>query len=550
MRQESATRALPDLLVAASSGILLGLAFPGTGIRSLAWIALVPLFLVLRRTPGGWQAFFLCGAASCGFYTVVLWWSMSVEGLNLFKLALFNLYVSLYLGAFGLLSHHLRRKWPRGVLFAMPSLWVAQEYLKTHVGFLSFPFGLLGYSQDSVPAIAGIAAVTGVYGVSFLIVFCNVILSEAIAATFAGKKRTRSATAVSVPRQGAFPRVASLGVLILFFGVGVYAKVGVPKPGTVPTMKISLIQGNLFSNEKYDRNFEFLKKIYARYDSLSKLAAADKPDLIAWPSSSVPGRIPYDFLLVRMLSDLAQSTGAYLLVGTSGFDKFSPAMQRTRRAANSAFLFSPEGKILGQYDKARLLPFDEYLPLRDRLPWPSWIVDRKMRDQLPGTELTVFTAGGVRFGVQICWENMFPEQFRALAAKGIDFMSGMTNESFVHAPAAHAQMLQFYVFRAIENGIPIIRTAPTGVTCLIGSDGRISARVRDADGRETNVPGVLTTEVPLSRKRTVYTRIGDAFALACGLHILGLVLLPVRRDLTCPQERVSGVSTIHCGRAP
>ena len=160
--------------------------------------------------------------------------------------------------------------------------------------------------------------------------------------------------------------------------------------------------------------------------------------------------------------DVARKSSSFLLVGAGSYDKFNQKMREAQRVSNSAFLFSPQGKITGRYDKIRLVPFDEYLPLRGYMRWPSWITNSKMTDYLPGKKLTVFKMGQTRFGVLICWENLFPDLFREMTAKGVDFMVSMTNETFINipSPSAHYQMLAMNVFRAIENRVSILQDHP------------------------------------------------------------------------------------------
>jgi len=253
-------------------------------------------------------------------------------------------------------------------------------------------------------------------------------------------------------------------------------------------------------------------------------SAGSGPDLVVWPSSSVPGRLPFDGTLKRMLSDVARETRAYFLIGTAGFDKFNQEQRRLQRVANSAFLFSPQGEIVGRYDKMRLLPFDEYLPLREYLAWPSWFVAQGMTEHLPGREMTIFRMDKARFGVLICWENLFPDQFREMSSRGVDFMVSMTNEGFTLVPEAHYQLLAIYRFRAIENRVSIVRTDTKGVSCIIDPEGRITARVQDHKGNDINVEGYLVGEVPLSSSRTFYTRHGDRFVLALFILLAGFVL--------------------------
>jgi apolipoprotein N-acyltransferase len=152
-----------------------------------------------------------------------------------------------------------------------------------------------------------------------------------------------------------------------------------------------------------------------------------------------------------------------------------------------------------------------------------------MVDSLPGKEKTVFRTDKARFGVLICWENMFPELFREMAAQGVDFMVGMTNEAFIgKSPVGHYQMFALYVLRAVENHVSLVRTSSTGVSAIVDPNGRITTRVRDPKGRDVDVEALAVGSVPLTAERTFYTRHGDwfvylLFALLTGFVAAGIL---------------------------
>ncbi len=157
-----------------------------------------------------------------------------------------------------------------------------------------------------------------------------------------------------------------------------------------------------------------------------------------------------------------------------------------------------------------------------------------MKDSQRGKELTIFDMNRAKFGVLICWESLFPDQFRKMTAQGVDFMVSMTNEGFTDIPAAHHQMFAMNVFRAIENHVPVIRTASTGVSAIIDPTGRVIARVKDYNSKYVNVEGYLVGQIPLSSERTFYNRYGDwfvylllgMFSIFVSLALAGRPILP------------------------
>ncbi len=503
------------------SAVFLLLSFPDFDLPCFAWFALVPLLVVINRSTV-LEAFLCSLTTGLIFFSLLLSWLLKTNGVNPLNYALGMLLLASYFGMFGLLTRLFQKDNPRWKVFALPAAWVLLEYLRSHMFFLSTSWGILGYSQYSVLSIARIASFAGVYGISFFIVLVNTVLAEALEAY-------RTSSSLSVFRREQLPgsRLWLTGIVVALLILVVFSRPSFTQEKDIPTLKIALVQGNVYWDaKKYRKDASYREGVFQKYERLTVQAGGYQPDLILWPSSSVPGNIPYDVMRVAMISGMARSSKGFLLVGSSGFDKFRPEQRKTRRLSNSAFLFSPQGLILGRYDKMRLLPFDEYLPLRGYVKWPSWIA-KDMIDSLPGKDRTIFATDKARFAVLICWENLFPDQFREMAAREVNFMVSMTNEGFTRVPAGHHQMLAVNVLRAVENHIAVARISSTGVSCIIAPDGRISRRVQDQNGRDVNVEGYLVTQIPLSSTRTFYNRHGDVFLSLVVTILLGVILKKV-----------------------
>jgi len=508
--------------MAVISAIFLVLIFPPFEMHYLAWVALVPLLLIIRNS-GPLRSLILSLATGGLFYSFFIRWLFGTEGVNYLNYALSVLFKSGFYGVFGVSAWYFQKRMSRWNFVTLPSIWVVLEYIRSHMSFLSSPWGILGYSQYTVLPIAQIASFAGVYGVSFFIVLVNTVLAEYV---YAFVFRTEEKGLRSQKAQLAYKiSVGALAGILILFG---FFQLSYTQNTHFPELKVALVQGNIYWNnkylmEKYKNDNEYREKIFEKYSHLTRQVAAYKPAIILWPSSSVPGKIPYDQMRVGMLSNLARETESFLLVGSSGFDKFNPEQRQTMRLSNSAFLFSPLGEMLDRYDKIRLLPFDEYLPLRGYLKWPSWIAS-DMIDSLPGKKKTIFDMGKAKFAVLICWENMFPELFREMASKGVQFMVSMTNEGFTNNSVGHYQMMAVNVYRAVENHIAIIRTASTGVSCIIEPNGRIVDRVKDGNNRDVDVEGYLVGHITLTSERSFYNRYGDWFIYVISLVLIGIIV--------------------------
>ena len=256
----------------------------------------------------------------------------------------------------------------------------------------------------------------------------------------------------------------------------------------------------------------------------------------------MPGRLPYDKGLVSEVAGIAREADAFLLVGAAGYDKLRASQRKSKKVTTSAFLFSPEGRMMGRYDKMRLLPFDQYLPLREYVKWPSWVVPSESFDEEVGLSMTVFRTDRAAFGVRICWENLFADEFREMVKQGVDFMVSMTNEYFTSSPAARRQLLAMNVMRAIEHHVPVVRVAATGVSCIIAPDGRIAAKVTGDEGGDVNVEGSVVASISLAAARTFYTRYGDVFVLLAALTVLGCGAVVVSRMRLSGSGRAAAVS--------
>ena len=181
-----------------------------------------------------------------------------------------------------------------------------------------------------------------------------------------------------------------------------------------------------------------------------------------------------------------------------------------------------------RYDKIRLLPFGEYLPYNKTIPW-SYINLPEVDHFLPGKKHTIFDLDAHRFGVTICWENIFPEIVRQFVKEGADFIINITNEAWFGETAAPYQFLSMSVFRAVENRIFIVRCANTGVSCIIDSSGRILDRVKDENGKDIFIRGILSGEVATHEVNTIYTRYGDWFAWLSAISAIVFILFALIR---------------------
>jgi apolipoprotein N-acyltransferase len=275
-------------------------------------------------------------------------------------------------------------------------------------------------------------------------------------------------------------------------------------------MKLSVVQGNIEQTKKWDPRYA--KEIMQTYSELTLKASREQPALIVWPETATPGSIGLNPGLYSEIKNIAGKAGTYLLLGSAQHQKFEGKEGIGIQYLNSAYLIHPDPEMIKnqRYDKIRLFPFTEYLPFKKTIPW-ALINVRESGSYIPGKEFTVFELPAFRFGVTICWENIFPDLFRQFVRCGAQFMVNITNEARFGKTAAPYQLAAISVFRAVENRIFVIRCANSGVSCIINPYGRIVDRLKDQQGQDIFIRGLISGQVIPLESKTIYTQCGDWF---------------------------------------
>ncbi|MBI5636596.1 MAG: apolipoprotein N-acyltransferase [Nitrospinae bacterium] len=476
------------------SGILLTLAFPPFGLHFAAFFAFVPLLAALDgKRPA--TALLLGLAAGFVFFAATIPWlytALSVYGhintpLSILLMLLLDIYLALFFAIFAWLAS---RCTPGEAVIMAPVYFVALEWARETL-FSGFPWALLGESQYAAPAMIQIASFTGVAGVSFLIMFVNAAVNYFL------RQVKQGAASPLIP-------LAALAVVALnvFWGMGAIG--ALEKAGGVP-FTAALVQGNIAQDEKWDPRFQDM--VMGRYLGMTREAALKKPDIIIWPEAAVPfyfGNAPHYTGAVRAA---ARETGTPLLFGGLAFER-GPLGED--RYFNSAFLIAPDGREY-RYDKIHLVPFGEYVPYRSILSFARSVTNVIGGDVTAGESTEPIRVDGVTAGMQICYEIIFPEGSRAFAQRGARLMVNLTNDAWYGRSAASAQEMTALPFRAVENRLPVLRAANTGISAAVTASGKI---VHPTALFET-ITAVETVIIPPVAGQTFYTRFGGVFAYAC-----------------------------------
>ncbi len=502
-------RTMGDAAGAAVAGILTAIAFPKINAMFLAWISLIPLFFLLAQVRPR-RGFLLGWIAGTFFYGILIVWIPNVPahygGLPLSLSLLIYVILILLLGltwaVFGWGFALLRRRLGEAAFYAAPFLWVALEYAATHL-LTGFPWGLLGLSQFKNTAFIQVAAITGIYGVSFLLVMFQSLFVGSV--TF--MKR--------IPF--AFATIALAAVhLAGFLAAGKVA------PGP-ETFSAAVIQGNVSSAIDWNGiSRETALSFLESHLDLSRKAIDRGARLVVWPEFSVPlcfscGEAQAGDFAGR-IRDFVEETKVPLLVGTveTDNDPEKPLYY------NTALGLSP-GRPDTRYAKRHLVPFGEYIPYKGVFGFVRKLTGA-IGELTPGRDFALHRFGDIPFGSPICYEVIFPNLVRRFAAAGARFLVTITNDGWYGRTSAPYQHFAAAVFRAVENRRFVLRAATTGVSGIIDPHGRVLGRTA------IFTKNFLVGDVTPVTGKTFYTRFGDVFAYAAlTLSAFFLILALLKR---------------------
>ncbi|OGP57546.1 MAG: apolipoprotein N-acyltransferase [Deltaproteobacteria bacterium RBG_13_49_15] len=497
------------ITLACVSGLLLSASFPSLAISYLAWIALVPLLLALNSASFG-SGFRLGFIAGIIHYLTLMYWlvpTMRTYGhLPLFLAIPLLFLLSAYMGGYVALFSGILARFAKSPVIALagaPFIWIALEYARSNL-FTGFPWELLGHSQFNRLHLIQLCDIFGVYGLSGLILFSNVTVALLLL-SITRKSWNRIRITNAVPYAG-------IGFLIFFLSASwLYGRLYIRKmdhlASIAPYTNISVIQGNIEQAIKWDPAFQVGS--VQKYIDLSLLTQNDQPDLIVWPETAVPFYLFYDIpISERVLKGIKEIKGDFLIG--------SPYFTRKKEEVgyyNSAFLIGSDGRVYGRYDKAHLVPYGEYVPLREWFPFIGKMVEN-FGDFQAGTAGAVIEWRNTKVGPLICYEVIFPYLSRKMVQNGASFLVNITNDAWYGKTSAPEQHFSIAVFRAVENRRALVRSANTGVSGFIDPCGRILA--------ETPIfeEAVMTKRIALMTQISIYTRFGDWFPKGCVAFVL------------------------------
>jgi apolipoprotein N-acyltransferase len=420
--------------------------------------------------------------------------------------------------------------WSRRTLWSLSgaAVWVGLEMIVARI-FGGFPWNLLGDSQYQMTPLIQIASVTGVYGVSFLIIWTSLsLLSAALRLIRAPAMRSVWLAEVFLP-------ILTVAVLFAFGSRRVLHKSISEQTLKVAFVQPSIPQTLIWDESNDDERFHDLLQ-------LSEQALTNKVDLLLWPEAAVPKKVRWNKETYEAVTGLAREHHVWMIIGADDMElRLGAKTDADIDYYNSSFLINPEGRIVRGYRKRALVIFGEYIPLEHALPFIKWVTPVQ-GSFTPGDRAVPFELEGLRAktSVLICFEDTFAHLAREYVQPDTDFLVNLTNNGWFGEGAAQWQHAAAALFRAVENGRPLLRCSNNGLTCWVDEHGRIQEIFHDSKDRIYG-PGYMLAEIPLlahgqPQPTTFYNQHGDVFGWAC-LCVAGFMVLRRVADLRKKKSR-------------
>ncbi len=545
---------------AAFSGWVLSCAFPlppafeGLEGAGAAWMALIPLLLVIRASrpkaafAWGWASGFLFWLLTLSWLLALrhTWGGIAMPALGWVAL---SAYCALYTGLFAFVFAAVPDRWRLLPVLAAPVLWAGTEWLRATL-FSGFPWNPLGVSQYRNIAAIQVAGLGGVYAVSALIMMLNAALAMTILRIYS-EIRNRGARRRRVHAE----LMVGLAAVAICWSWGVRTVRQTP-PYAGASLRVAAIQPAIPQLQKWSASFE--TDIAKALGEQTELALMTRPDLVVWPETATPGMLRIDPLSQRLVESVSTQGNAYLLAGSMDYRQLPG---EDPEYLNASFLVSTNGQIEAVYNKRHLVLFGEYLPFENQLPFMKrWSplgfsciggepTQPLMELATPGTE----GREPVRLSVLICFEDVFPYLARRDVRRGARLLINQTNDAWFDGSAASRQHMANAVLRAVENRVPMVRAANTGITCFIDRFGRITERApgNSDEARARGFSNAAVTASAADMPLTRYTRTGDwLFGLPCALATLLAALFMLLRGRFAGFLRTGRRSAPEAGSRP
>ncbi|MFW6366531.1 MAG: apolipoprotein N-acyltransferase [Spirochaetota bacterium] len=506
--------------------ILIFLSYPSYNIAPLrffplfAWFSLVPFFYYIRKAkslPPLYPRLFLFAVlANLLTYGWMGSFGNTIPYGDVVLLIVFIPTISVILATKILVCEFLSRRYPSARLFVFPAVWLMFDFLQSY-GYLAFPWTYWGYSQYPVLPLVQAASITGVYGITFLLVLSNTVLTDLL-------YRSDGRFSVSHLARPEYVFFATLVAVILVGGTLRTARVGAGEKTDDGDLKLSLIQTCISPWENWMENrYSYLDELI---QVTNRAVEENRPDLVIWSESATLEPLTHDVQhnmldsFGRLLVSYVKALDIPLLTAEIGMFE-SETGEYGYDYANSAAVIEPDGSIRQQYSKIHLAPIGEWFPYDRWFPGlREYLESMGSSSFTPGDAPFLFSLDSYRYACLICYEGMFPRLTTHYKRTGADFLVNITNDGWSDYYSGHMQHYAASVFRAVENGIWYVRVGNTGYTVIIDPYGNETESIPILE------PGYVNGSIDIRQNiDTFYARFGDLFTIAVAgilcLYIIG-----------------------------
>ncbi len=494
----------PKWQLAILSGGLIGLSYPPLHLGFLAWFGFLPLIhIVLNSKP--FEAAKYSYLSSITANIISLNWIGNNSGAGFWVVLASLIGAVLYLGVFwagfGSVSSWFHNRTKTGMIL-FPFLWVLMEWIRS-IGSMGFPWINLALTQSQFLPVLQSMDYTGGYGVSFILIVLNLGFYYTIISKTAIKHL-----------------IFTVGFFALIWSYGLLRIQHIESISDSREFSVAIVQPNIDPNEKWER--EHRKKTYSIMHTLLDSALLLNPDLVIWPETALPTYLRLSSSSRKPLVQRIEKYGIPLITGTVDIKRDSIS---NRQYYNSTMLLRPDGTY-EMYHKIQLVPFAEYIPLSGYFPSLKKL-NFGQGNFHHGSEFTLFETDSVHFSNVICYESSLPNVVRGFVNNGARLITIQANDGWLGNTAGPYQHFELARLRAIENRVPVARSANTGISGIILPTGRVTNKV------PLNKTEVIQGSIPIHEEISYYAKNGDWFVLFSTLIVLTLILSSIfRRQLT------------------
>jgi len=538
-------------------GAFYALSFPDVNWYFVSWIGLIPLYLLVQNKKKstalfsgllwgfGWSIFSFFWLAKIEFFIpfilpiIIAWfpalWALSVPILKKYLLVS----AKEQLDGFEKIQkvYFFKKNHINKIILAcsLASFWVLLDWVRSWI-FTGLPWNYPGSTQWQFLPMIQIASITGVYGITFLIVFFNISLAETVSTLYCSFKIKK----IYIPI--VMYIAIALICLNIIYGINRIKTINNFDNKNLINFEAGMVEGDI-PQSRYYSSKEANLALNVYFSLSNELLECQKPDVLIWPESAIPQPLRGEGELCSIYRDkLYKMISKYnvpILLGTIDFGFDEIYKKEPIPIYNSALLIDKYGDVAAQYNKMHLVPWGEYTPLSSYYPFRwfyPWIKKTfgMGRSLTPGTKNTIFNLKeNVNAAVLICFEDAFPYVSREHVLKGANLLITITNDAWFPNSSESAQHLQQAVFRSVETQRPMLRCGNNNGTCFIEADGKISDSLfkKNIDEKIILQPEksgrgakIFDVNIPKNPPLTFYTLFGNIFVYICSIiFVLSLI---------------------------